>query len=68
MRVKKLIDNEKYTMPLSCYDKENDVFIGNIASINKHGLVERIKLDFSKQEQESYNESVRILKEYNEKL
>ena len=63
-----VIDNEKYTMPLSCYDKENDVFIGNIASINKHGLVERIKLDFSKKEQELYNESVRILKEYNERL
>ena len=63
-----IIDNEKYIMPLSCYDKENDVFIGNIASINKNGLVERIKLDFSKKEQDSYNESVAILKEYNDKL
>ncbi len=63
-----VIDNEKYIMPLSCYDKEHDVFIGNIASINKHGLVEKIKLDFSKQEQEAYNESIQILQEYNEKL
>ncbi len=63
-----VLNNEKYIMPLSCYDKENDVFIGNIASINKHGLVERIKLDFSKNEQEDYDTSVQILQEYNNKL
>ena len=55
-------------MPLSCYDKENDVFIGNIATINKDGLQEKIKLDLTEKEESEYKNSVNILKEYNEKL
>ncbi len=63
-----ILDNIKYTMPLSCYDKENDVFIGNIATINKDGLVEKIKINFTEKEEMEYQNSVNILKEYNEKL
>ncbi len=63
-----ILDNIKYTMPLSCYDKENDVFIGNIATINKEGLQEKIKLDLTETEKSEYENSVNILKEYNEKL
>lgn len=63
-----ILDDIDTVMPLSCYDEENDVFIGNLAEINKDGLKEIKYLDLSVEEEELYKNSVQIIKEYNEKL
>lgn len=63
-----VLNDLNYEMPLSCYDKSNDVFIGNVAKVGKNGISDVIKLNMTKDEEDLYMKSVNIVKEYNKKL
>ncbi len=65
---KSILDNQSFIMPLSCYDKTNDVFIGNVAEIDKTGIKRLIEKNLTDNEKELYKNSVNIIKEYNKKL
>ncbi len=65
---KAILNDDNYIMPLSCYDEEKDIFIGNVARINKDGLKEIISLDLTDSEKKLYDKSLKIIEEYNKRL
>lgn len=58
-----ILGNENSIITVSCYDKENDVYIGCPAVINRDGVREVIKLNLSSEEKEKYLNSVNVIKE-----
>ena len=58
-----ILGNENSIITVSCYDKENDVYIGSPAVINRDGVREVIKLDLSFDEKEKYLNSVNVIKD-----
>ena len=57
-----ILSDENSIITVSTYDKDNKVFIGNPAIINRNGIVARIKLDLNKEEIDKYNNSIITIK------
>ena len=58
-----IINDEKAEIPVSTYDKENDVYISSLSRIGKDGVEANKLYSFNKKEQELYDLSCRIIKE-----
>ena len=58
-----IINDEKAEIPVSTYDKENDVYISSLSRIGKDGVEANKLYSFNKNEQELYDLSCRIIKE-----
>jgi len=63
-----ILGNENSIITVSAYDKENEIFIGQPAIINKNGIKEVIKLNLTEEENEKYQNSVKIVKDAIEKI
>lgn len=63
-----ILGNENTILTVSSYDEERDVFIGEPTIINKNGVLQKIKIQLTKEEQEKFNNSCQILKEAIEKI
>ena len=57
-----ILGNENALIPVSVYDKDNDVYISLPAIININGISQIKKLKLTPEEQEKYMNSVNILK------
>lgn len=58
-----IINDEKAEIPVSTYDKENDVYISSLSRIGKDGVEANKLYTFNKNEQELYNLSCKVIKE-----
>lgn len=58
-----LLGDENTIITVSCYDKENDIYIGMPAILNKDGIKKVISLDLKDDEQEKLNHSIKCIKE-----
>ena len=63
-----ILGNENTILTVSSYDEDLDVFIGEPTIINKDGVLKKIKLDLTEEEQEKFNNSYKVLKEAIEKI
>lgn len=63
-----ILGNENSIITVSAYDKENEIFIGQPAIINKNGIKEVIKLNLTEEENEKYQNSAKTIKEAIEKI
>ena len=63
-----ILGNENTILTVSSYDSENDVFIGEPTIINNEGAFKKINLNLTNEEQEKFNNSVKILKDAIEKI
>ena len=63
-----ILGNENTILTVSSYDKDLDVFIGEPTIINKDGVLKKIKLELTNEEQEKFNNSYKVLKEAIEKI
>lgn len=57
-----ILDNEKSILTVSIYDEENGLYYGMPAIIDKSGVREVVKLNFTDDEKNSLNKSIEILK------
>ena len=58
-----ILGNENTIIALSVYDKENDVYVGLPAILNKNGVERRIYLKLSEQENKKLQNSINIIKQ-----
>lgn len=58
-----ILGNENLILPVSSYDKNNDIFIGGPTIINNNGIVERIYVRLTDIETQKLQNSVDIIKE-----
>ena len=58
-----IINDEKAEIPVSTYDKENDVYISSLSRIGKDGVEANKLYTFNENEQELYNLSCKVIKE-----
>lgn len=58
-----IINDEKAKIPVSTYDKENEVYISSLSRIGKDGVEANKLYTFNKNEQELYNLSCKVIKE-----
>ncbi|MBP3920195.1 MAG: L-lactate dehydrogenase [Bacilli bacterium] len=58
-----ILGNENSIITISCYDKENNVFIGCPAILNKNGVKQKIYIKLNKGEEEKLQKSINIIKE-----
>ena len=63
-----ILGNENTILTVSSYDSDNDVFIGEPSIINNEGAIKRIDLKLTNEEQEKFNNSVKVLKDAIEKI
>lgn len=63
-----ILGNENTILTVSSYDEDLDVFIGEPTIINKNGVLKKIKIDLTEDEQEKFNNSYKVLKEAIEKI
>ncbi len=59
---KAILENSNTVATVSCYNKENDIFISQLAIINKNGIQKIFKLELNKKDQELLNKSINFLK------
>ncbi len=57
-----ILSDENCIITVSAYDKDNKIFIGYPAIINRKGIVSRVKLDLNSNEMNQYNNSVMVIK------
>lgn len=55
-------------LTLSVYNKEHDIYISSPAIVTKAGVRDVVDVSFNKEEQEEYNNSVKVLKDVAKKL
>lgn len=58
-----ILGNENAIIPLSVYDKENDVYVGLPAILNKDGAERRVYLKLTEEEQKQLQNSINIIKD-----
>ncbi len=58
-----ILSDEEFIMPVSNYDKNNDVYISTPCVLGKEGIKERIYLDLNAEETVKMENSIRIIKE-----
>ena len=58
-----ILGNENAIIPLSVYDKENDVFVGLPAILNKDGAERRVYLNLTEEESKKLQKSIDIIKD-----
>ena len=58
-----ILENKNIILPVSSYDKENDVCISTPAVVNKDGVKGKIFIDLSKEEEEKLSNSIKIVKD-----
>lgn len=58
-----ILGNENSIITVSCYDSNNDVFIGGPAILNKSGVKQRIYIKLNKSEEEKLEKSINVIKE-----
>lgn len=63
-----ILGNENSIITVSTYDKENDIFIGLPAIINKDGIKKVIKLNLSEDENIKLDNSIQVIKEAIKKI
>ena len=57
-----ILGDENTVLTVSTYDKDNDIFIGLPAVVNKNGVAEKIYLDLSEEEKNKLQNSVNVIK------
>lgn len=57
-----ILGNENLIMPLSIYDKDNDVYVGLPAILNSNGVERRIRIKLSEEETIKLQNSIDIIK------
>lgn len=57
-----ILKDEEIILPVSNYDKENDVYISTPCIIGKDGIKERIFMDLTKEEEKKLTGSIEIIK------
>ena len=60
-----IIYDEKAVLPVSSYDKDNEIYISSLSKIGKDGVEENKLYSLNKNEQELYNLSCNVVKEGN---
>ena len=63
--VNAILGDENSIITISCYNKDNDIFISNPAIINKDGVRDIIKLNLTKEEESKLLNSINVLKKEN---
>lgn len=63
-----ILNDESSILTVSTYDKNNDIFIGMPAIVTASGVVGRMPITLSLEEQELYNKSASIIKSYVDKV
>lgn len=58
-----ILNNENSIITVSSYDKENDIFIGTPAIVNRNGIRERVYVELNEEETKKLQNSVNIIKE-----
>ena len=58
-----ILGNENTIIPLSVYDKENDVYVGLPAILNQDGAKRRVNLKLTEEEIQKLKHSINIIKE-----
>lgn len=58
-----ILQDENSIITISCYDKENDLYISQPAILNKDGVKEVLKLNLTDKEQDLLKNSINILKD-----
>lgn len=58
-----ILSDEHLVLPVSNYDKENDVFIGMPAVIGREGIIKRINLSLNKKDEDKLNHSISVIKD-----
>ena len=58
-----ILGDERIIMPVSNYDKKNDVYIGMPAIIGSEGVIKKIRFNLKKKDEEKLNKSIKIIKE-----
>ena len=58
-----ILGNENAIIPLSVYDKENDVYVGLPAILNKDGAERRVYLNLTEEESKKLQKSIDIIKD-----
>lgn len=58
-----ILENKNIILPVSSYDKENDVCISTPAVVNKDGVKGKIFIDLSKEEEVKLSNSIKIVKD-----
>lgn len=63
-----ILNDESSILTVSTYDKNNDIYIGYPAIVNKNGVVGRMPIELTKDEAELYQKSADVIKGYVEKI
>lgn len=58
-----ILEDKKIILPVSSYDKTNDVCVSTPAVVNKSGVQEKIFIPLNKEETEKLTNSIKIIKE-----
>lgn len=58
-----ILEDKKIILPVSSYDKNNDVCISTPAVVNKNGVQEKIFIPLNKEETEKLTNSIKVIKE-----
>lgn len=58
-----ILEDKKIILPVSSYDKNNDVCISTPAVVNKTGVQEKIFIPLNKEETEKLTNSIKVIKE-----
>ena len=58
-----ILGDENSIICVSCYDKDNNVFVGGPAILNRDGVREKIYLRLNKSEEEKLANSINVIKE-----
>lgn len=67
-----ILRNENVVLPISAYLEGHygfeDVYVGVPAIINRNGINEIVEIDLEKDEREKFNESVKVIRHYQDQL
>lgn len=58
-----ILNDENRVITVSNYDKNNEIFVGTPAVVNKDGVKQKIYIDLSKEEEEKLQNSINIIKD-----
>ncbi|MDD3341029.1 MAG: L-lactate dehydrogenase [Bacilli bacterium] len=58
-----ILNDEKVVLPVSNYDKENELYISTLCMIGKEGIEKRIESSFTNEEEQKMKDSKKIIKE-----
>ena len=58
-----ILEDKKLLLPVSSYDKDNDVCISTPTIVGSKGVSNKIKLPLNSEEEKKLNESISVIKE-----